>query len=323
MNDRPTFRAVTDEEVQTFKRDGVVCLRGFLAPDRALSLAPAIEELAAQIGETSTGYDLENLGDAAYSDAEQFNYGHAKQYDLEMFAGWLRYEGDARAVEAEIEGAPKGAFLMDAGCWRRSPTVRALALDHGIAEAAGRLMSSSAVGYYDDQMFVKRPGTRQKTDWHQDYPYFHIEGTQGCVFWMPADEATEETGTMRYVRGSHRWPDEFGTSMFVSRTLTPGSQGKKVPAIDDDPDDYDVVTFDLVPGDVLVHHFRTVHTAGGNRSLTKDRRAMSMRYVGEDMRYKLRPGAPFPPHLTHSLQEGQPLWCDDFPLILPPQQAAA
>lgn len=323
MSEHPSPRPVTDEEVATFERDGVVCLRGFLTEDRALSLVPAIEELAANIGQTSTGYDLENLGDAAYSDAEQFNYGHAKQYDLETFAGWLRFEGDERAVEAEVEGAPKGAFLTDTGCWHRSSAIRALALDEAVAAAAARLMRSATVGYYDDQMFVKRPGTRQKTEWHQDYPTFHIEGWQGCVFWLPVDGATEETGAMRYVRGSHRWDTQFGAGMFVSRTLMPGSQGEKVPDIDADPGAYDVVSFDLEPGDVVVHHFRTLHTAGGNRSATRQRRAMSLRYVGDDMRFKLRPGAPFPPHHTHKLQDGDRLWCDDFPLVLEGGQLAA
>lgn len=323
MHADQTTRPLTGAEVEAFDRDGVVCLRELFDPHVVRSLVPAIERLAAAIGETSTGYDMENLGDAAYSEAEQFDYGHAKQYDLELFAGWLRYEGDPRAVEDVPEGAPKGAFLTDTGCWRRSTAIKQLAFDPGLVEAVGRLMRSNAVGYYDDQMFVKRPGTRQKTDWHQDYPFFHIEGWQGCVVWIPTDATDAETGTMRYVRGSHRWDTEFGAGMFVSRTLMPGSIGEKVPDIDADPDAYDVISFDLEPGDVVVHHFRTLHGAGGNRSMARHRRAMSLRYVGDDMRYKLKPGAPFQPHLTHNIAEGQPVWCDDFPLLRPPRRAAA
>lgn len=309
------FRTPTDTEVETFTRDGVVCLRGALDLASVAELAKSIERLTLQLPSSAAGYDLENLGDVAFSDENEIDYGHAKQYDLELLAGWLRYEDIPRAEEDLPPQAPKGAFLLDTGCWRRDAFLGDLATSESAGLLAAKLLSSRAVGYFDDQMFVKRPGTKQKTEWHQDYPFFHIEGEKGLVLWIPVDPVTQANGGMRYVRGSHKWTTEYGASLFIARTLMPGAGGQLVPDIDANPDDFDIVGFDAEPGDVIIHHLRTIHGARGNTTLDRTRRAMSLRYVGDDMRYKLRGGAPFPPHISCELEEGQPVWCDDYPLI--------
>ena len=57
----------------------------------------------------------------------------------------------------------------------------------------------------------------------------------------------------------------------------------------------DVVSFETGPGDVVVHHARTIHGAAGNASATRRRRAISVRYCGDDARFHRRPGAPLKP----------------------------
>jgi ectoine hydroxylase-related dioxygenase (phytanoyl-CoA dioxygenase family) len=47
---------------------------------------------------------------------------------------------------------------------------------------------------------------------------------------------------------------------------------------DIDAGDYELITWSLEPGDVLLHHPRTVHGARGNASEGTRRRALSARY---------------------------------------------
>ncbi len=306
-----------------FDRDGVACIRQLIPPNSLAELAEAIDRLFANVGQTATGYDLEALGDAAYSDTETMSTGKAKQYDLDLMAGFLRYENDRRLTDAVPSNAPKGSFRLDTGCWRREEAVAALALSPILAATAAALLRSATITFYDDQMFVKTPGTRQRTAFHQDYPFFHIEGTQGCVFWIAVDSVDAQNGGMSYVKGSHKWADEFGSSMFISHTPMPGSAGSRVPDIEGNPSKYDLVSFSVDPGDVVVHHFRTLHGSGGNRTVNKNRRVMSFRYVGDDMRYRFRPGAARQPHHRCQLEEGAKLVCLDFPQVWPPQGAVS
>ena len=46
---------------------------------------------------------------------------------------------------------------------------------------------------------------------------------------------------------------------------------------------------------MVVHHARTIHGAPGNASSTRRRRAVSVRYCGDDVRFHRRPGAPLKP----------------------------
>ena len=65
----------------------------------------------------------------------------------------------------------------------------------------------------------------------------------------------------------------------------------------------------------MLFDFRTVHGARGNLS-TSRRRVLSLRWLGEDVRYAERPGktSPYP---NHGMQHGQRLRPDWFPQIWP------
>ena len=89
--------------------------------------------------------------------------------------------------------------------------------------------------------------------------------------------------------------------------------------------DYDIVHFDVEPGDVIVHHYRTVYGAGANTSRYQVCRAASLRYCGDDIRFQTRPWAPCQLHHTTHLNDGDPLGGPDFPVVWrrrPDQQAA-
>jgi len=49
---------------------------------------------------------------------------------------------------------------------------------------------------------VKEPGTRQATPWHQDQPYYNVNGRQNVSFWIPVDPVPLAS-TLRFVAGSH------------------------------------------------------------------------------------------------------------------------
>ena len=54
-------------------------------------------------------------------------------------------------------------------------------------------------------MLTKEAGTRQRTQWHQDQPYYNIEGRMNCSFWIPVDPVTRPS-TLEFVAGSHLGP---------------------------------------------------------------------------------------------------------------------
>ena len=133
--------------------------------------------------------------------------------------------------------------------------------------------------------------------------------------WVPADPVNLESGALQYVRGSHLDGRLYAPNLFVSQASLPGAEEQPLPDIEGHSEDYDLIHFDTEPGDVLVHHYRTLHGAGGNLSRYQVRRAASIRYTGDDIRFRTRPAAPKLLHLKEQLQDGDRLNDADHPVV--------
>jgi hypothetical protein len=309
---------------RAFARDGVVCLRGVLSTSELTQLRRSIDRVVAAIGSTPTGYDVTAVADAVWTEGPRhIETGQARQYNLDGFAAYVRASGAALLRDPAAAGQAKGRFLVETGTWTRDPLFRGVALSSALPQIAGELLEAAHIRFYDDQIFVKEPGTVDRTAFHQDLGYFNIEGDQGCVVWAPVDAATRETGALGYVRGSHRWGRTFKPNAFMTQLTMPGAEGEELPDIDNNEDDYDIVYFDVEPGDVVIHHLRTVHGSHGNASTTRTRRAASLRYVGEQVCYRKRPGAVAQPHRPLDWPDGMPLSDPWFPLVWRRSQAVA
>ncbi len=257
-------------DIETFRRDGVVCLRGVLDRDLVDAMAGPVE--AAIHSEQSA--------------------------DLSALAG---------------APADRARFVAGVDHWRAQPEMRAFAAASPLPATVAALLESAAIWLYEDSVLVKEPGAHEATEWHQDLGYFHVEGTQLCTTWCPLDPADAESGAMRFVRGSHTWPETFRPNLFVTREPIPGTEGETVPDVDDG---FDVVTFALEPGDITVHHARTLHAAGPNMSADRRRRAISVRYCGDDARVHFRTGAPRKRE-QQDLRDGDPLGGPAHPQVWP------
>lgn len=306
--------AVPRADVEAFARDGVVCLRGVLDQGAVTRLAGALDEMSGRLAESATGYDVTNLRRHIFESQDEAANANAQQHDLDAITNLVRASGATALIDPSE--ADEGHFLLDTTTWRRNSAIRELALDSSLPEIASRLLRSSRINYCDDQIFIKAAHTADRTAFHQDYTYFPMKGLQGCVMWISVDHADARSGALSYVRGSHHWDREFIPNVFMAHVSLPGGVGESLEAVEANPVDYDLIQFDVQPGDIVVHHFRTVHGAGGNHS-DHPRRALSLRYAGEDMRYFKRPGAPTQPYQTHELFEGEPLDSEAFPVVWP------
>ena len=195
-----------------------------------------------------------------------------------------------RAREATRPGNP-GRFHMNVFVARWDPDFRALALESPAAEIAGRLMGARSARFFYDQLFVKEPETREITHWHHDLPYWPLRGEQIASVWIPLQPVDRQAGAVEYIAGSHRWgkfyraitPDEDPAFTNPALTVCPNFDQLRADA------QYRYLSWEMEPGDVLVHHPLTVHGAAGNASKTRRRAAVSIRYLGEDAIWDPRP----------------------------------
>jgi ectoine hydroxylase-related dioxygenase (phytanoyl-CoA dioxygenase family) len=225
--------------------------------------------------------------------------------------------GEAVDLGTLTGGAPdRPQFNAGVDHWRHDETFAAFALRSPLAPIVASLLRSDRVVLWEDSVLVKEPGTPFETRFHTDAGYFHCDGEQICTVWVPLDAATPESGMVRWVRGSHHFPDAFRPNLFVTDEPIDGTHGQVVPDVLGTPELASrVVTFDVEPGDITVHHARTLHGAPANCSQQR-RRAVSVRYCGDDARYLRKPGLAAGPELA-SVADGDPVGPPSHPVAWP------
>jgi ectoine hydroxylase-related dioxygenase (phytanoyl-CoA dioxygenase family) len=205
-----------------------------------------------------------------------------------------------------------GRFFDDYCNWQRIPEFERVINGSDVAEAAARLMRSDYVQLFHDHVLVKEPGTSKPTPWHQDGPYYFVQGEHTVSFWSPLDPVRE--ASLRCVAGSHLWPREVLPTRWLAETSFYPDAEKYMAVPDPDGEGMEVLEWQMEPGDAVAFNYRTLHGARGNTADTR-RRAFSLRLVGEDARFVERPGRTSPPYPGHEMQPGERLREDWFPVL--------
>jgi ectoine hydroxylase-related dioxygenase (phytanoyl-CoA dioxygenase family) len=190
-----------------------------------------------------------------------------------------------------------GRFLDDYCNWTRIPEFEQVIRTSSAAEVAADLMNSNRVQVFHDHVLVKEPGTSKPTPWHQDGPYYFVDGIQNVSFWSPMDAVKD--ASLRCVAGSHAWEKPILPTRWLAETSFYPDADEYMPVPDPDAERMDIREWEMAPGDAVAFNYGTLHGARGNTTDTR-RRAFSLRLMGDDARY---------------VEPGQALREDWFPVI--------
>lgn len=217
-----------------------------------------------------------------------------------------------RTYKPEDGSAP---FFQDYCNWSRIPGYRDSVLNSPMAEAAARLMKSRTARFFHDHVLVKEPGNSMPTPWHQDQPYYLVEGPGSVSFWVPLDPIPREIA-LEYVGGSHGWGKDFRPERFDGTSLYAGDDSERVPDMATRREEFRILSWPMAAGDAVAFNFRTLH--GGPANTTKNRRrAISFRWVGDGARFVKRQGRTSPPFPDLAFTDGAPFEGSEFPQVWP------
>ncbi len=266
----------TEHDIEAFQRDGATVLRGALS-DQWIELL---------------------------RDGVEYNRTHPSAWSH-------RYTNPDESV----------GFWSDYVTWPNVTEYQRVVYESGLGEIATQLMRSTTARFFHEHVLVKEPGASERTPWHHDQPYYPIDGDQSVSMWIGLDTVPAETA-LRFLTGSHLWDRWFIPRRFIDHVpYAPESDRYELlPDIDEliatDPEHHQVVAFAVEPGDVIVFHYRTLHDAPGNAAQATRRRAVSLRWIGDDATWAERPWQVSPPFEPNRLRIGDPLDDDRFPLVV-------
>ncbi|MEM9438609.1 MAG: phytanoyl-CoA dioxygenase family protein [Pseudomonadota bacterium] len=241
-----------------------------------------------------------------------------------VFRDWVEVMAEAVAANMEAPGpyasenaVTEGRFFDDYCNWQRLPAMERVVRESPAAELAAQAMRSETAQFFHDHVLVKEGGTPKATPWHQDGPYYFVEGLQTVSMWIPLDPVRE--ASLRLIAGSHKWDKPVRPVSWADDSDFYEGDHDWMPVPDPDSDatlGHKLLEWPMEPGDVVLFDYRTVHGARGNLG-TGRRRALSLRWVGDDARYVERPGRTSPPFPGHEMIAGQKLREDWFPVVYP------
>lgn len=241
-------------QIAQYQRDGAILLRGFLTDEELALLAAGLEESYANPGKR-----------------------------------FSRMKSDTGEGETFLETFPS----------QNSPSLRRLLAIGRIPEVAARMMECPSAQLILDQVFYKKKGCVNPTPWHQDTPFLRVRGDQMIRVWLSCDPSPRQL-TLQIVRGSHRWNVVYngippasdkdkvrhtGEGKLFNYVSEAGNGGPPVPDIAQYRDSFDILTWDVEPGDALIFNGNMLHAAGGMENSPHHRRAYATMWGGPDLLY--------------------------------------
>ncbi len=211
------------------------------------------------------------------------------------------------------KGDGESAFFNDYCNWQRIPEYKSFIHDSPAAEIAARLTGSKSVRFFHEHVVLKEPGNAVETPWHQDQPYYCVNGVKTCSLWIPLDPVKRDIA-VEYVGGSHKWGKMYTPMYFSGKPVNDSEDWDELPDISSHRADYKILGWEVEPGDAIAFTFRTVHGAPANNS-PKRRAAIAFRWLGDDVTYADRGGHTSPPFPGLELKEGDAMDAPEFPLV--------
>lgn len=253
---------LTQEQISQYQRDGAVLLKGILTREERALLEQGLEDANRNPGKRAS-----------------------------------------RATNPDGEGET----FMETFPSQHCPALKELFAIGRIPEIAARMMQAPSAQLILDQIFYKQRGRIIATPWHQDTPYMKVRGDDMVRVWVTADYSPQAL-TLKIIRGSHRWNVVYSPRLGATgdRALKKSGDGRLltfnklsddqpvIPDIDRYPGSFDILSWDVEPGDALVFNGNMLHSAGGMDHYPHRRRAYTSMWGGPHLRYIVPPDNAIP-----------------------------
>ena len=206
----------------------------------------------------------------------------------------------------------EGRFFEDYCNWQRISEFKKFAEESPAAQIVGEATRSKSIQLFHEHIFVKDPGTNKETPWHQDMPYYCVNGNDTGSFWIPLDQITKEN-SLQILLGSHKLPKLVRPTKWSNNKpwYKNDENFMDMPSINTDEN---ILKSEMNLGDAILFNFKVLHSSPGNLE-NIPRRAFSMRFIGDDVTYVDRGGETSPPFKGIDLKIGAKMREDWFPVV--------
>ncbi len=197
--------------------------------------------------------------------------GEIARFQPAISAAAAKYSTETRSLDDRDTYGK--AFLQVMNLWRHDDEVKRFVFEKRFAQIAADLLGVEKVRLYHDQALFKEP-LGGYTPWHQDQYYWPLDTDRTITMWMPLVDIDVEMGVLTFASGSHK------NGAIGSIEISDESEAAYEKYIAEHG--FPIALADRMnAGDATFHLGWTIHSAGGNRSETKNREVMTIIYIAD------------------------------------------
>ena len=192
-------------------------------------------------------------------------------------ANAMQVRADLESAEEELAQDSERLALLRGYPDRLLPSFDRLIRDAGLINAASAILGPDLM-VWSAALFIKEANSPSIVSWHQDLTYWGLDDAQETTCWVALSDASDASGAMKFVPGSHKQNIVDHVDTFAEDNLL--TRGQEIAV---DVDEKDAVVVELKPGQTSLHHGHLFHGSGPNR--TSDRRiGCAIRYIKASMK---------------------------------------
>ena len=206
-----------------------------------------------------------------------------------------------------------GRFFEDYCNWERIQEFKKFVQESPAAQIVAEATNSKSIQVFHDHIFVKEPSTSKPTPWHQDMPYYCVNGNDTGSFWIPLDPITKEN-SLQILLGSHKLPKLVRPTKWSNNKPWYKNDDNYMDMPNVNSMEENILKCKMNLGDAILFNFKVLHSSPGNLD-NKPRKAFSMRFIGDDVTYVDRGGETSPPFEGIDLKIGAKMREDWFPVV--------
>ena len=261
---------------------------------RAPENRPRVAVRLAAVGGPTTG-QIESYRREGFLIVERFLATSSLEHVRERFMRVFEHDWETGLAPDEVNYVPgvTAPELTRQLCnvWKADRVLAGVTLSAQVGEFAARLAGLPGVRLAQDNAIWKPPSGKALLC-HQDAAYLdHLDPPNMTTCWIALDDTAADTGTIYYMRGSHRWPHARSGGTFhapddwlahVHGAVPPGAELELVP-------------IEVPAGGAAFHDGWTFHGSPPNERADAQRRSIISHMISTDTRWN-----PEHPHPIYS-----------------------
>ncbi len=167
---------------------------------------------------------------------------------------------DLESAEADLAEQPAELAMLRGSTAHLLPSFAELIRHPRLVASVSEILGPDLLAG-GGQGVIKEPQSPNHITWHQDLTYRGLDDQQEVTVWVALSPATQQSGCMRFVAGSHKRPIVEHVDTFAEENML--SRGQEIAVEVDESDATDVV---LEPGQASLHHGHLFHASNPNQS---------------------------------------------------------